>query len=190
MQVEITFGDEQTELSPSQGARIIADLNYLHMAAIALASGQLGFLPVLSTGEGPERYGLAATIDRGPDGVSFSRLIHVEFGSPFKIISAIFHLPEIFGQLRLTWKVIEGVAMLKTSRERFEAETSLIRQQALAAEIANFRHLRELLDRVHDEAERERLEKAVTAGIIALIDGRHPPVTEMKINNSASETHQ
>lgn len=72
--------------------------------------------------------------------------------------------------------------MFRFSRERFDAETSLIRQQALAASIANFNQLRQLIDRVQDKAERERLERAIVSGIIALIDGRHPPITEMEVN--------
>lgn len=76
--------------------------------------------------------------------------------------------------------------MFRRARERFEAKTALIRQQALAAEIANFKQLRELLDHVHDETERKKLEKAISAGVIAMVDGRHPQVTAITIENSGA----
>lgn len=71
--------------------------------------------------------------------------------------------------------------MFRERRERYEAETGLIRQQALAAQIANYNQIRELLAGVPDPTERARLEKALTSGIIAMIDNRNPEITEMKL---------
>lgn len=175
MQIEFIFGDEFTQLSPAGAARILADLNYLHLAALAAASGRMGDLAVASIESGPERYGFAATTER-PQSGEHVRLLSVDYGSPFKVLTGVFHFPELAGNIRQAWSAIEAIVMFRNRRERMDAETALIRQQELATKIDNFGKLRELLDSVPDEAERERLERALTSSIVALIDGRHPPL--------------